>query len=232
MTVQKTIPSYLYLQYKDDAALQAFVDAQNGLTQAFVDWFNDVNLPIYTKLDGPLLDFVGSNLYGMARPVLPFGTSSYVGLLNTFTPNQLPLNTRRVVNPDSFVTDDDTYKRVLTWHFSKIDGKQLSVEWLKRRVVRFLLGTDGANLNPDNTYRISVTFGADYGVTITVVNHVSTLVGSALLGSFALNTIPINSIVLSVIDLEPLAFAAIFKAACDAGVLELPFQFVWTINVS
>jgi hypothetical protein len=68
----KNLPSYVYQEYSDDDSIQGFVLAQNQIQQAFLNWFNSLNLPIYTKdpISGPLLDWVAGGLYGFLRPVL------------------------------------------------------------------------------------------------------------------------------------------------------------------
>ena len=66
----KTIPSYLYWQYQNDPDIAAFVTVYNQDTQSIVDWFNSVNLPIYTQLSGNLLDWVGQGVYGYPRPII------------------------------------------------------------------------------------------------------------------------------------------------------------------
>jgi len=84
------LPSYLYQQYTDDDDLQAFVLAYNTYAQEFVDWFNSINLPIYTQpqIFGALLDWVAAGIYGLARPVLSSGTFHSVGPYNTQYFNQ------------------------------------------------------------------------------------------------------------------------------------------------
>lgn len=164
------IRAYLYEQYADDADIQALVDAWNAIAQEYVDWFNTVMLPIYTGpvVAGDLLDWVAEGLYGFVRPVLPFGTSSNDGLYNALFFNELAFDDSNISSSGSFVTNDDTYRRVITWHFFKGDGHQFTIPWLKRRVMRFLLGTNGISYNVDQTYDVSVTFGIGGQVTITI----------------------------------------------------------------
>lgn len=164
------IKAYLYEQYADDADIQALVDAWNAIAQEYVDWFNTVMLPIYTGpvVAGDLLDWVAEGLYGFVRPVLPFGTSSNDGLYNALFFNELAFDDSNISSSGSFVTNDDTYRRVITWHFFKGDGHQFTIPWLKRRVMRFLLGANGISYNVDQTYDVSVTFGIGGQVTITI----------------------------------------------------------------
>jgi hypothetical protein len=104
------------------------------------------------------------------------------------------LNFIQVYGPvNRFITDDDTYRRILTWHFYKGDGKYCSTEWLKRRVWRFLYGKDGwspetvdsANIAAD--YQISISFGVDRNVTIRFVLGLRTVTGGAMCNAFGCN---------------------------------------------
>lgn len=231
----RTIPSYLYKEYEDDDDLQALVSAYNAMSQEYVDWFNEVGLPIYTGegslVEGDLLDWVDTNLYGLVRPVLPFGETVVQGVLNSYTPNFIVLNGQRITPPqDVFATTDDVYRRILTWMFFKGDGKQFTIRWLKRRVQRFLTMPNGTGLGISETYRISVTFGANKDVYINLRNSILTL-GIGALNTFALNTRPLNTIEFSIEPLVAFPLGPVFKAAVDSGVLELPFSFVWHVNI-
>lgn len=230
----KTIKSYLYVQYNDDDDLQAFVDAYNNLTQQYIDWFNTINLPVYTNLNvsGMLLDWVLENLYGQRRPALSSGRNRNLGPLNTYGPNTLPLNTRRIIGAqDITATTDDFYRRIATWNFYKGDGKVVNVRWIKRRVMRFLLGVNGTNINPNNTYQVSVTFGVGGQVNITLVRGFRTVTGGAIPGRFAPNTKRLNQLDSFFTNLVPLQNGNILKEAIDAGVLQLPFQFTYVVNI-
>lgn len=205
-TVTKVIPAYVYQEYSDDSDVQAFFAAYNGMAQQYVDWFNALNLPVYTgaPIIGALLDWVGQGLYGITRPVLTTGHGRLQGPLNTYTPNQLSLNRRRIKGGGTFYTvTDDIYKRVLTWHLYKGDGKIFSVFWLKRRILRFLVGVNGTDtplgMIP-SAQSISVTFGAGHAVHITL---------------------PL---------LNPISM--IFQNAVSSGAIELPFQFTYTITLA
>jgi hypothetical protein len=92
---------------------------------------------------------------------------------------------------DVYLTNDDTYRRILTWHFYKADGNYFSTEFIKRRVWRFLYGANGlstdyavdsngyiqrfsGNTQPSDDFmadkrQISVTLGVDRNVTIRFV---------------------------------------------------------------
>ena len=165
-------PAYLYQEFADDGDLQAFVAAYTTLTQQYLDTLNQLNLPIYTGLSGPLLDWVGAGVYGLPRPTIPGTAPSVSGLIDTYGPDSnVPLNTQTVTSGTTFVTTDDVYKRILTWHFYKGDGKTFNIKWLKKRVLRFLTGQNGTDPGISSTYPVSVTFGSGYAVTITVPNY-------------------------------------------------------------
>lgn len=228
------IPSYLYQQYNDDDDLQAFVDAYNSIAQEYLDWFNQVGLPIYTgtPISGDLLDWVANGLYGISRPNITSGITLHEGVLNTFTMNSIPFNQNVTISPPtSQPATDDVFKRVITWHFYKGDGKYFGVRWMKRRIARFLNGYNGTDVGTDQTYRISISFGLDNQVNITILSGVRTIMSSSILNGGAFNTTPLNGITTSFVAYPPLPMAATFKEAVDAGILELPFQFTYVITV-
>lgn len=201
-SVQNTIPAYLYLQYQGDDAVQAFFTAYNQYAQAYVNYFNALNLPIYTQapVSGSLLDWVAQSIYGMSRPALPSGVGSEtIGPVNTYTPNSIALNTVIPGNPATYnSTSDDTFRRILTWAFYKGDGKVFNPRWLKRRINRFLNGINGTDVVNDTQYAVSV-----YPT------------------GFKAWTIKINTSTES----------KIFQAAVKTGALELPFQISWTVTL-
>lgn len=201
-TLTEVIPSYLYQEYSDDTDLQAFIAAYNQIAQEYIDWFNQISLPIYTgpMINGDLLDWVGTGLYGVPRPTLSTGTMSTIGPYNTYQYNTLGFNMSRTTSNQSFfVANDDIYKRVLTWDHYKGDGFNFNITWLKRRVIRFVFGIGG--IDPPDT-----NFPSNIGVTVSN-------------GAF---TISIRN---SALHHGSSAFAA-----CIAGqVLNLPFQFTYTV---
>lgn len=233
-SLTKVIPSYLYKEYEDDDNLQAFVAAFNEYAQKYVDWFNEINLPIYTSptITGDLLDWVAEGLYGIKRPTLPSGQNRNLGPYNTFAYNTLAYNEREVVGPDDYsATSDDIFKRIITWHFFKGDGKTFDIRWLKRRVIRFLFGENGTSFNIDQTYKVSVTFGVGNQVNINLSNGVGKITGGAIYNRFAFNSVAYNKTTSIFQQFAPIPNAAIFKQAVLAGVLELPFQFEFVVNI-
>jgi hypothetical protein len=169
----KTIPMYLYEQYADDDDLQAFVTSHNSIMQQYVDLFNQIQLPVYTNplIVGALLDWVAQGLYGMTRPTLFSGSNQDLGPYNTTELNLLAFNESRKVGASNVtVTTDDIFKRIMTWRLYRGDGKTFNVKWLKRRIMRFLNGVNGTDPIIDNTYGVSVTYGANRAVNIILPN--------------------------------------------------------------
>lgn len=238
--VTKTIPSYLYYQYSDDGDLQAFVKSYNSITQEYVDWFNNTPLPVYTStaISGPLLDWVAEGLYGITRPLLPSTTlSRSIGGYDTCPFNSLAYNQYKVLGPSGYYNvNDDVFKRIITWNFYKGDGRFFTTRWLKRRVIRFLVGVNGTDFGLDNlpwvdqTYRVSVLFGPNYKVNIGVVNSHATPIGGAVYGLFEFNTAGYNVLKSRVTTYSPFPMASTFITAVNSGILKLPFQYSWTAS--
>jgi hypothetical protein len=198
--------AYPYEEYADDDNIQALFFAYNQIAQSYMDWFNAVQLPVYTGplISGALLDWVGAGLYGIVRPNLAFTTTSSGGTLGTYALASKPALDAAKTSATSqlYVVTDDIYKRILTWNLYKGDGKTFTVLWLKRRVLRFLAGLNGTDVNVADTQQISVKFTGTTTVTITI------------------NT-----------GAVPTTYAQVFRAALISGVLPLPFQFNYNIVI-
>lgn len=200
----QVLPAYLYQQYTQDPYsddLQAFFTAYNTESQNRLNATNNLNLPIYTKQSAPLLDWTATSIYGQSRPTL--GSPTSFSPLNVY--NTVPYNTTAYSQDtekapaNSYVVTDDIYQRILTWNFYKGDGFQFTTQWLKRRIKRFLLGTNGVDFPIDNTFLISVVYGANNVITITVPNY---------------------------------AITPVFESALQSGVLNVPFQFSFVVDIS
>lgn len=202
-TLQKIIAAYLYQQYQDDEDLLAFVKVFNQMSQDYLDTFNNLELPIYTRdpVAGELLDWVAEGLYGLARPVLP-----------------------------TTAVDDDLFRRVITWHVLKGDGRVFWIRWLKRRVAQFLFGTNGVSFNVDQTYRISVIQDAAQNVTIRIINNLITVQGGAVYGAPLLNDFAYDEMLYTLQPYTPIPEAALLQQAMQSGILEMPFQFTFTVT--
>lgn len=207
-SLQAIIPAYVYQQYSDDDNIQAFNSAFNYLAQCFYNWTVYTKLPIYTdaSISGDLLDWVAAGIYGLRRPTLVFGSARGVGPLNTWELNTIVLNDGDVVGVAvSVLVNDDIFKRMITWRFFKGDGQKFTISWLKRRIMRFLIGTAGAAPNVADTYPVSVVFGVDDTVIVTIT---------------LTTAYPIT-----------FAVAQALQAALDSDVLNLPFQYTFQVEI-
>ena len=234
-TLTNVIPSYLYQEYSDDEDLQAFVSAYNALAQQYVTWFATSKLPVYvgTNLTGALLDWVALGLYGITRPSLSSGRNRNLGLFNTYRFNTLVFNGRKVIGPQNVTqVTDDLFKRIMTWDLYRGDGRTFSIRWLKRRIMRFLLGENGTAPNVDNTEQVSITFGVGNQVNITLLIGTRKWVSGSRFNKFKIGQgIPYNEVVTVYAALTPLPNTAVFKEAADNGILQLPFQYSYVITV-
>lgn len=231
-TMLNVIPSFLYQEYTDDDDLQAYVASYNTIGQNFIDTINSLNLPIYTgdNISGLLLDWVGAGIYGIPRPNLSSFDLLLYGPFNTYQFNFIEYNQSELLGPENIVaTSDDTYKRILTWALLKGDGKIIGIRWLKRRIMRFLIGTNGTNPDIDQTYQISITFGPNNEVAIKFIDEITTPIFGAQFNGFQYNTAQYDELEVDIVQLIPLPYRQIFKEAADTGAIELPFQFTWNV---
>jgi hypothetical protein len=201
----KVTPAYLYDEYSDDDDVRAFFTAYNNQAQVYLDWFNTINLPIYTgaPIVGQLLDWVAAGLYGITRPVIAFTVVLGDGPFATDPLDYVTFAGAQSVGSSTvFTVTDDVFKRIITWNFYKGDGKVFNIRWLKRRIARFLAGTNGTDYTGP-TYQISVSFTGKTTVNIAI-------------NSGAIAT----------------TYAPIFQAAILSGVLPLPFQYTYNVLLS
>jgi hypothetical protein len=188
--LQQIIPAYVYRNYADDDDIQAFTIAQNSYATQFLLWFNTLNLPIYTGgiITGALLDLVGNNIYGTMRPSVTTGGQTSVDATATYYTGLTATATRKITSTEALQSvNDDIYRRVLTWNYYKGDGFVFSIQWLKRRVYRFMFGPNGIPPDPqDNTYAVSVSVsGSAFTIAVDIADPtVGTLLNS-LIGSGA-----------------------------------------------
>lgn len=218
VTLQKTIPSYLYEQYQGDDSCQAFVDSYNLATQTQLDWLNSVNLPYYPGLSGALLDWVAVGLYGIARTSLTAPGTSALGMFNTVPFNTMPLNTYVPPTTIYYTLSDDAYKRVITWDYYKGDGRQFGISWLKRRIMRFLVGVNGIDPQPSQPgFTVGAETTSALNVQIdTATNVVTVWIDQTRLGNQAFITPGILQV---------------FQIAFETQYLELPIQYTYVVNI-
>jgi hypothetical protein len=162
-----------------------------------------LNLPVYTQpnIFGSLLDWVGQGIYGYPRPAMSIGFTTLWGPYDTTEFNQQYFNQYTIFPAPLALVNDDIYKRCLTWHLYKGDGKYFCIQWLKRRITRFLFGENGTDPTTltCTPYQIGISIASK---TVTITLHP-----------------PISSIM------------TVFLQLLQAGALELPFQFSFTVVI-
>jgi hypothetical protein len=229
-TLTAIIPSYLYQQYADDDNLQAFVQAWNAYAQTYLTWFAYGQLANYTVQVGPLLDWVGTWLYGVPRPSLSSQVTLDLGPFNTYQINGLAIDDWKVQEPQNITAvSDDIYKRVITWNFYKGDGNVFSVPWLKRRVVQFLEGVDGVAISTADTQQVSVAIAGSTW-TITLLTGFRD-VDAGPFNTFQINSMAINGDTSTFTPVTPIPDGELLAEAMDAGILVVPFQYDVVVNV-
>lgn len=231
MNIVSTIKSYVYREYADDDNIAAFFGSYNALSQGNLDAINSYQLPIYLNQTGTLLSWAASSIYGVFRPSLSSGGPRSVGPINTFEFNAEEFNSlSRVNSSTNFIADDLTYQRIVQWNTFKGDGYQFSIRWLKRRVERFLRGA----IFPDQTYEVSVTFPTPYHVLITVSESNRRVSGGAFFGTGgAFGSVGMTYAGITTVPSThtPTALASALKAAVNSGILRLPFQYTFTVQI-
>ena len=201
--------AFVYRQYQDDDDVQILCAAFNQAAGEFVGLFETLNLPVYAGnplIVGELLDWVGQGLYGIPRPTIPLGAQQVIGPFDTygFATGPAFASQEEVGSVPYVRASDDVYKRVLTWHHWRGDGRQFTIPWLKRRIARFMYGADGTNF-------------ADLGT----------------LGS--VSVIPVSpasfKVMIAAAPGSPTAaMALLLRELVLAGLLELPFQYSFSIT--
>lgn len=213
------IKAYPFWQYGDDPNIRLFFEMFNAASQDYLDWANDTSLAYYPALSGSLLQWVAAGLYGVPYfSALESPLTPAIGPLNTTPLNTIPLNSYTPPSETYYQVPDDVFKRIITWNFYKGDGRRFSIRWLKRRIMRFLVGTDGIDPQPwndgfvvgaENTQAISVQFS---GSTCTI----------------SINALAISAMVQLTPNILPI-FAAAFMAP---GVLEKPVEWTYVVDIA
>lgn len=154
--------AYPYDEYSDDENVGAFFNAYNQLAAGYLQWYQQTQMAIYTQstVTGKLLDWVGNNLYGVTRPIIP-NQLSLVGPVNTTAVNAQAVNAAYVQQGLASYVSDDIYKRMLTWVLYKGDGQQMSLIWIRRRIARFLYGANGGDITVDKIANVGLALSSD-----------------------------------------------------------------------
>lgn len=223
------VETYVYNEFADDPDIQAFFAGVNTTAQGYVSWFNATPLSVYTSpnINGPLLDWIGQGIYGIKRPVISTLTSRSYGAYNTIPYNSLPYGARKHVNSGTAQSaNDDIYKRTLTWHTYLGDGRQMSIQWLRMRVARFIFGANGSDIPVEDSFQISISrsstgFSGAYGSTAYNTQAYNTHKTRKNLAARSITiTVPAGQ------------NSQIFRTLVNEGYLALPFQVNFTVIVA
>jgi len=226
------IPSYAYFQYADDESIQAFISAYNSITQSYLNWFVDTPLSVYTSpaISGLLLDWIGQGLYGYERPFLITGevNGRVSGGYGFSVIGKSPYGKRRqkITPGTATVVSDDVYKRALTWHLYLGDGKQMTIQWMKRRLARFLYGVGGGDIPVDDLQNISIQF-------LTINNAVGYYGSHAPYGRVAYGKrkqLTTTSRIIKV-TLPNIPLSVTLQSLINGGFLAVPFQAKLQVNI-
>lgn len=169
-------PSYPYVQYSDDQDISAFFSSYNTIAQEYLSSINALQLPIFSVQSGAALDWVALNLYGFSRPVLTIGTATITGgTYNSNVYNSLSYDNPKISGEAVlYPTTDDIFTRCLIWNTYTGDGKQFTIPWLKKRVMRFLNGLNNTAYQIDDTSPVSISFSGARSVTIHIQSSYTT----------------------------------------------------------
>jgi hypothetical protein len=225
----EVVPTYVYGQYADDQNIQSFFAGVNTEGQGYIDWFYQTALSVYTSsaINGPLLDWIGQGIYGISRPSVSTLNSRSYGAYNTIAYSSLSYNTRKKTNSGtSQLASDDIYKRVLTWYVYLGDGRQMSIQWLRRRVARFLFGVNGSDVSANTFQQVSIS---------RPPTGCSGAFGSAAYNTQAYNTLKSRKTLAArslTIGIPPGDVSEAFQALVNEGYLALPFQVRFTVSIA
>lgn len=226
------IPQYLYVEYSDDDDLQAMFATWNAMAQGYISWFNATPLALYTgpNMVGPLLDWCAEGIFGISRPIISTLKTLFQGGLNALPINSVAVNGNVLTQTGSAViASDDIYKRVLTWWLYRGDGPQMTTQWIKRRVARFLAGINGSDVTYPTASNPSVVWSIADTVIVGAVNtmaantmamNASGVVGSRTGAQTATITVPSSSIAMTM------------QTLIADGVLGLPFQYQFVVSLT
>lgn len=228
LPLQQVIPAFVYAQYSDDSDVQAFFTAYNTLAQGYLDWFNNTPFGLYTSsfVSDLLLDWLAQGVYGIERPVISTLSTHRTAGMNSATMNSLPMNELKIIQGGTAsLATDDIFKRVLTWILFKGDGVHVSIPWIRKRIARFLNGSNGSDVSLDYLLDVSI--------------NIPTLSPNGQLGTVPMNTIAMNTRqtrsakaanTLQIV-LPSSTIAQQFMILLQEGYLPVPFQMTFEVKL-
>ena len=124
------------------------------------------------------------------------------------------------------VANDDVYKRSLTWNLYAGDGYQASVVWLRKRIARFLYGTNGTDISVDDLLNVSIKLQ----ITEKAIGYAGK---APYMRQFPYMATQIyTSGAEYIITIPNIPIAQTFKTLFDAGILQSPFQVNYTVTLA
>ncbi len=226
--------AYPYSQYQDDDNITALFMAVNSYCQSnYVDFFNNYVPAAYTNvnINGMFLDWIGQGLYGVVRPYVSSGSITALGAYNTSIYNLLQYDYLYYSGTvTTLQVNDDVYKRCITWNFYRGDGALFTITWLKKRIVRWLLGVNGVPIHVQSTYGVSVQI-SNLVVTITIQNS-AIIPSSAIPNTFYPDQVtPDASAGSSSSSAFSLSMVQVLQILISSGMLMLPAQYSYVVVV-
>ena len=229
--LQTIIKASPYFEYADSDDTTAFFNSLNSLGQQYLDWFNDTPLGVYTdpSISGPLLDWIANNLWGIYRPVISTSSTFVLAGYNSFAYNTLPYDSMNYIQSGTAqIATDDIYKRLLTWILYLGDGKQMSIQWLRRRIARFIYGADGGDIDIGLIANINIAIPSK-----SIVTGAWNSMSWDLLpwdGGGSVTATAKHALSISVPNNN--GIGPIFADLVNGGYLPLPFQLSYEVNIS
>lgn len=218
--------AYVYAQYSDDANVTAFFTAYTQIAQGYLQWFQNNCLGFYIGQSGALLDWIGANLYGLPRPVLGTLTRVQTAAIGTMPVNTQAINANWVLESgNAEPVSDDIYQRYLTMWLYLGDGKQMSIEWIRRRVARFLFGAGGSGIPAQDLQKV--------GVSAPLVASIGAI-GTVPINTQTINVLPSQTqVAKGILNINvPLGgVSGVFQSLFNAGLVPLPFQIKFTVTI-
>ena len=229
--LQTIIKAYPYFEYADSDDTTAFFNSLNSLGQQYLDWFNGTPLGVYTdpSISGPLLDWIANNLWGIYRPVISTSSTFVLAGWGSFAWGEEAYGTMNYIQSGTAqIATDDIYKRLLTWILYLGDGKQMSIQWLRRRIARFIYGADGGDIDIGLIANINIAIPSK-----SIVTGAWNSMSWDLLpwdGGGSVTATTKHALSISVPNNN--GIGPIFADLLSGGYLPLPFQLSYEVIVS
>lgn len=226
--VDKILPAYPFIQYRDDENIVAFFDAYNELAQEYLTVFNKLNLGFWPSeiINAEFLDWIALGIYGVKRERIieidypppqkieedPIQADEFktAGVYDSIEYNVIAYNEfKEKATLTTEYMSDDFFRRILLWNFFKDDRFQFSIPWLKNRIARFFKAKRSDPFNTEDCYNLSY-----YSVQVNK-------------GTF---TITIDKQAYTDSEGEHEDLFKFFKLCAETRIINIPFQYTYIVN--